>query len=139
MATLMFAVTPVNAQLLRDRILDDVRVSGHCLTISFSFPLRYLTHHPPNAGDELRVRLRPIQVASVDRDALLKRETVVPRRAESLGIEEVLYEGDIVGGPYLTVRFTKTVRYRVSEKRNFRGLVISTGAAEEDDQCGASG
>ena len=59
------------AQPLAGRILDDVAVSGRCLTVTFSFPLQYVRHFPFKSG-------------RVDGDALFGREVARPPGREAL-------------------------------------------------------
>jgi len=117
-----------SASPVRDKVLEDVQViqsDGHILVdVHFSFPLRYLSHFPMQGGEELRIRLRPVRVPSSDVDAVFKREAVTPRYADVAAVDEVVYEGDIDGGPYLTLHFTQTATYEVIPGPDYRSLRI---------------
>ncbi len=41
-----------------------------------------------------------------------------------IALDEVLYEGDIDGGPYLTVRFFSVARYEVIPGADYRSVRI---------------
>ena len=53
-----------------------------------------------------------------------RREAVIPQYADVASVDEVIYEGDIAGGPYLTVRFTQPVRYQVIPGSDYRSMRV---------------
>jgi hypothetical protein len=116
------------AQPVRDRIIDSATIETRAdhvfLEIALSLPFRYLSHIPPDTGRELRIRIRPVQVAVSDRDAVFKREAVVPPDAGVALVDQVVYEGDAPDGPWLTVRFTRAVRYQVIPAGDYRSLSV---------------
>lgn len=119
----------LRAQPVRDRILDEVYVtldSGRpTVHVSLTFPFRYLSHFPQHSGDELRIRLKPVRVPISDQDALFGREGIRPDRADMVGLMEVLYEGDIAGGPYITFFFNGPVAYEVVPGTDYRHLTVT--------------
>jgi hypothetical protein len=126
---LLLAVARIHsAPPVRDKVLDEVNLiqsDGEVVVeVLFSFPLRYRSHFPPDDGEELRVRLQPVRVPASDLDAVPKRESVVPQYADVASVDEVIYEGDIEGGPYLTVRFTRPVRYDVVPGSDYRSVRV---------------
>jgi hypothetical protein len=67
-------------------------------------------------------------VATADSDAVFKRESVVPRYASVVALDEVIYEGDIDTGIQLTLFFTKNVSYEIvpdSDFTHIRVVVLS--------------
>jgi hypothetical protein len=130
----VFAVTAlaagwvILAQPVRDRIIDDAVIeprAGHIfLEVSLTLPFRYLSHIPLDGGRELRVRIQPVQVAGSDRDAVFKREAVMPPDADVAAVDQVIYEGDAPDGPWLTVRFTRAVRFQVIPGADYRRVII---------------
>ena len=93
---------PLQAQPTRDRVLGDVELSEHpeavSINIAFNFPVRYLNHFPAQQGRELRIKLAPIAIGTVDRDALMDRESYTPEMPNLAGLTEVRYEGrDLLG------------------------------------------
>ena len=124
----------------RDRIIDSALldvVDGHViLEVKLSFPFRYQSHFPPETGDELRIRISPVRVSSSDLDAVFQREGLVPPDAGSAAIDEVLYEGDVAGGPRLTIRFTRPVHYRVIPGSDYRSLGIAIQELRQTENTG---
>ena len=94
------------------------------LDVQLTFPFRYLSHFPQETGDELRIRIMPVSVPSSDLNAVFRREGVVPPDADIAAIDEVIYEGDSTNGPWLTVRFTRPVRYQVIPGSDYRSVTI---------------
>jgi hypothetical protein len=131
----IFALVHVAAQPARDRMLEDVRIllserQGAIVEIRFPFRLQYLSHFPADTGDELRIRFRPIQIPDVDRDAVYKREALVPRYGDVVDLDEVAYEGDLDQGVYVTLRFRRTVAYQVTATPDFTGVQIKVTPLE---------
>lgn len=94
------------------------------INVSFNFPVRYLNHFPAKQGRELRIKLLPIAIATVDRDALLHRESYTPEMPNLAGITEVLYEGDTFTGFYLTLYFLGKAQWQVEQGRDYRSLQV---------------
>ena len=126
--TLLFSTALNAAPPVRDKILDDVQLVRNdeqlTLKVAFSMPMRYRSHFPQDRGDELRIQLHPVRIPASDLNAVPRREGVVPLYADSAAIDEVIYEGDIEGGPYLTVRFTRPVSYRIIPGSDYRSINI---------------
>jgi len=127
------------AQPVRDRVLGDIVIEDHAecalVTVGFEFPIRYLRHFPQSAGNELRIQLEPIAVNPQDSSALMKREAVKPSRSEIAPLSEVIYEGDIDGGLYLTLTFAYPVQFKVAQGPDFRSLVVAIPLPETNLPC----
>ncbi|MCO6413319.1 MAG: hypothetical protein J5I92_11280 [Thiogranum sp.] len=125
---LYLAANTQSAPPVRDKVLADVEIiksdGNLVIEVHFSFPLRYRSHFPLDQGDELRIRLEPLLVPPSDLDALFQREAVTPQYTDSVALDQVIYEGDIEGGPYLTVRFTRDARYEVIAGADYRSVRI---------------
>jgi len=130
---------PAGAEPAGDRILDDVRISerGECavIRVSFHFPVRYQRHFPEKSGEELRVKLLPIAINPDDLEALFRRESFRPPGSEIAPLSEVVYEGDISGGPFLTLRFRHPVQFRVGQGDDYRSLRIAVPLPESSSPC----
>jgi len=117
-----------SAPPVRDKVLEEVQVLKNdgqsVIEVQFSFPLRYRSHFPQQSGEELRIRLSPVRIPSSDLNAAFEREGVVPRHAEDVALDEVIYEGDSEGGPYLILNFTRPVSYEVIPGSDFRSMSI---------------
>ena len=125
---LLLAPALLFSQPVRDRILHDVLVTPGedtaRVNILFSDVFRYVTHFPHESSDELRIRLEPVRVSVSDLTAVSQREAVRPPGAADAQLEEVLYEGDIPGGPYLTLFFSGPVNYEVEPGTDFRSIAV---------------
>lgn len=123
----------------RRLIVDEVRIyeSTDCSTVrvSFNFPVRYVKHFPPSEGDELRVQLEPIRTTPAERETLFGRETVFPPENDMVGLTEILYEGDVEGGPFLTLYFSRPVKYSVEPGADFRSVVVTVTGPEASGPC----
>ena len=116
------------SQPVRDRVLDTIDVQhtgdGTVIRIGLTIPVRYIRHYPYESGNELRVKVLPFDVRSDDRDALHRRESLVPPDEDPPELMEVIYEGDIDGGPFLTLLFDHEVHYEVEQGRDSRSVVV---------------
>jgi len=126
----------LHAQPVRDRVLGDLQISveeGYAvIKVGFNFPVRYVRHFPIDSGKELRVKLSPISVGAVDQDALSERESIRPSTGDLPVLLEVAYEGDMPGGPFLTLLFQQEREYLVAQGSDFRSLIIVIGLPGEE-------
>jgi len=71
---------------------------------------------------------------------VLRRESLRPDHYDDrVPLIEAVYEGDVVGGRILTMRFSREVTYRVSQGGDFRSLVVSLPGAESKTDCSPLG
>ena len=129
LAGLLIFSLNVQAQPVRDRILDDVHVmdKNGCIIIqvAFTFPVRYVRHFPFDKGDELQIQIEPINIGPLEQEVLSDRESFTPPHHKKVPLDDVIYEGDIEGGPYLTLLFTREVSYEVGQGQDFRSILVS--------------
>ena len=121
----------VVSEPVRQKILDNLEVQeGEDITtirISLTSPVRYIRHFPSDSGEELRIRIRLFDVSRDNRDALSRREALVPFEAGDLPLDEVVYEDDLdTDGPYLTLFFSQSVDYSVQQGTDSRSIVVFT-------------
>jgi len=118
----------VDSEPVRKKILDTLDVyetdAVTAVHISLTTRVRYDSHFPYDSGKELRIRIRPFGLSADDLDALRKRETLVPFGHVNIPLDEVVYEGDIEGGPYLTLFFNRCVDFWVEQGRDSRSVVV---------------
>ena len=123
------SVSVLHAQPVPDRILDTLDLQGNgqevLVRINLTIPVRYKSHFPGDSGKELRIRLQPVAISPGERDALFARETLVPGHQARLFLNEVIYEGDIEGGQYLTLLFDRVVDFSVEQGRDSRRSCFS--------------
>lgn len=131
LALLVGVLLAVNAiaQPAGGRIISDIVVDEHAdttdLRIVFTFPVRYVSHYPEETGDTLEVKLKEVVISSVDAEFLHERESVRLPKTRLIPLLDISYEGDLPGGPYLTIRFRSPVTYKVSQGSDFRSLLIT--------------
>ncbi len=120
-------------------IIDDVEITDEdgCsrITIMFNFPVQYIQHFPDESGEDLRIQLEPIVTGSQERDALFTHETAYLPTDGVGELQDITYEGDIEGGPYLTLFFRTPVKFSVSQGKNFRSLDVAVSAIGASTPC----
>ena len=129
----------VLAQPTTVRVLQDVRLlEGNDCTyfqIEFNFPVQYINHFPPDAGDELRIEINPIIVNPQDRSALLLREALSPPENGDLGLLSIIYDGQLSSGPVLTLQFRRPLSYSVGQGRDFRSVLVGIPGPDRTTPC----
>jgi hypothetical protein len=118
----------VESEPVRKKILDTLEIhEGEAVTklhISLTTRVRYVRHFPYESGQELRIKITPFDISSDNAEALFGRETLVPYGHENVPLVEVVYEGDMEGGPYLTLFFSRCVEFWVEQGRDSRSIVV---------------
>lgn len=98
---------------------------GNNLEFGFANPVRYLGHFPENSSDVLQVKLRAIGFSEFSENFSLLDQFIAGADGQEKFLEDVRYEGNVPGGPFLVVRFTKSMTYRVTESNGLKGLIVS--------------
>ena len=118
----------VESEPVRKKILDTLEIhEGEAVTklhISLTTRVRYVRHFPYESGQELFIKITPFDISRDNAEAIFGRETLVPYGHEGLPLVEVVYEGDIEGGPYLTLLFSRHVDFWVEQGRDSRSIVV---------------
>lgn len=124
---------------VRKKILDQLDIQAvegaAVIHISLTSPVRYIRHFPYVSGEELRIKILLFDVSSDNRKALSGREALVPFDAGDLPLEEVVYEGDMAGGPYLTLFFGHRVDFSVQQGRDSRSILVYVKNPASDPSC----
>jgi len=119
----------VQAQPAGNRAIEDVEVESlnGCsrVTISFVFPVQFLSQFPEQSGTELRVQFRPLAVGSSNTLAVFSNEPI--RLMDDTSVELTRFE--YVGGrpgtdPYLWLISPDTFYFRAEQGEDFRSLVV---------------
>ena len=138
-AVVLLPGTSMRAQPTGGKIMTDVSLTdtGACSTVRIHFDvrIRYINHFPHGQGNEVRIQLKPLAVGSIDLQALLVREAFSPVD-EATPLANVIYEGDLDGGPYLSLQFNRAVYFTVAQGTDFRSMNVSFGDTEAS--CGAT-
>ena len=129
-----------STRLWAERVILDYLTTAEedgCSTIrvGFNFPVQYIKHFPYNSGDDLRIKLKPIMTDPTDRSALFARESITPPPDSLSELKEVSYEGNVEGGPFLSILFRSPVNFKVSQGKDFRSFVINASGMDDKRPC----
>lgn len=95
------------------------------LDIEFQSPVRYLGHFPEQKGDILQIKFRAIAFdATRDNYSLVEKLNLVDITRKDY-IDDVRYEGNVPGGPFIVIRFTRPVSFIVTEGTGLRSININ--------------
>ena len=112
-----------------DRLVDNFHITsdkdGHNLEFDFANPVRFLGHFPDNDSDIIQVKLRAIGFREFKENYSLLDQFVKPADLQDKSLQDVRYEGDVPGGPFIVVHFSKSMTYKVAESNGLKGLIIS--------------
>ena len=129
----------LQAQTIRDRILGNVQIVAQeecaVIDVGFNYPVRYVRHFVLHPADQARTRLLPILVNPTQSDALFKRESVRLQPDNPATLAEVMYEGNLEGGPFLTLVFKEPVAFRVKGTADHRHLTVAVSRSGRPDSC----
>lgn len=134
-------ITPFqsSAQPVRDRILSKVQLveEPECalVRIVLNFPIRYVSHFPYDSGDELRIRIQPIEVTRGEGLALGGRESLRAPKSDRAAITEISYEGDDIAGPTVTILFRHSVSFKVAPGSDSRSIIVAVAGRKPSDFC----
>jgi len=131
-------IAPAPAQTVGDRVLSRATVSelDSCavIEIKFNYPLRLLSNFPTDSGNQVLVRLQPVDGAT-GMGALLARETFPVPRSVLAGITDIEYYGTGSGGPSLTIYFARPVYFRIGQSPDFQSLLVAVSGSAPDSNC----
>jgi len=110
--------------LVSDIVINRDNKGGH-LDINFSNPVRYLGHYPPDEGDVLQVKLRPVAFGGFAENVSLSDKLPSSAKVLDYNIEDIIYEGKVPGGPFIVIRFSKPMRFEIKEGEGLKSLLVS--------------
>ena len=112
-----------------EQLVNDLHITsdkdGNNLEFDFANPVRYLGHFPDDNSDIIQIKLRAIGFSEFRENISLLDQFVTPADMQEKFLQDVRYEGNVPGGPFLVVRFSKPMSYRVTESNGLKGLIIS--------------
>jgi hypothetical protein len=113
----------------RLRAVRGIQVSsaprGTEIEIRLDLPLRYLTHSPGQEGKFVRIRLSPPEGFGARAELPPGRHLVEWTHADVVPLLDVELDPDAPDGPVLLVRFTRPVRFEVSQGQNLERLQVT--------------
>ena len=98
---------------------------GANIQIDFAGPVRHLGHFPENEGEIVQIKLRAISVHDFDENLSVTKKYLPKGRLKDYNIADIRYEGNVPGGPFLIVKFTKPMSYQVNEGDGLKALLIN--------------
>lgn len=98
---------------------------GNNLEFEFANPVRYLGHFPEDSSDVLQVKLRAIGFTEFTENLSLLDQYVAPADGREKFLQDVRYEGNVPGGPFIVVKFDTPMSFRVSESNGLNGLIVN--------------
>jgi hypothetical protein len=136
----LLAWSPVTtAQRVTGRIMTGAQVFEEegCtfLRVQFSIPIRYTSHFPEGAGDEIRIRVTPFALSNDDQAAVRTREAVRPPYDVDIPVTDISYDGGSLEGPVLLVEFRRPLTYSVGQGSDFRSILIGIPGPERITPC----
>lgn len=112
-----------NRHLVTDIVL--VRAEGEkTLDIKFSAPVRFVGSLPTATGDIVQLRLRPIAIDDFSENVSLLEQYMSQEDGKEIYLKEMHYEGNVPGGPFLVLLFSKPMKFQVKETDALLGLSI---------------
>ena len=130
LAMLSLVATNIHAQPVGNNILTRATAIEYAgckeIEISFSIPLRYLSHYPKHEGKDLRIQLLPLSENEDYKESRSDNESIrVINKDVKTWIEEIIYEKAYSSQrPFLDIRFEKNVYFNVKSGDTFRSVVI---------------
>ena len=128
-ATVAAAAFHANAAAVRDQILSRANYfeSSACavLEIEFNLPARYVAHYPFAHGSELRIELDAFASTADEAGFERKREALEPPKESRDLIAQIVYEGNTVPRPVLTVTFRRDVPFKLAQGSDFRSVIVA--------------
>jgi hypothetical protein len=125
----LLATFESEAAPVRDQILSRARYfeSSSCglLQIEFNLPIRYVSHYPYEEGTELRIELDAVAISPDDAKFERRREALLPPEESGDLLSTIIYEGNAVPRPLLTLTFRKSVRFKVAQGEDFRSIIVA--------------
>lgn len=119
----------------------DVYTGAECepeiAVVQMNIPIRYISHFPRSTGSQVKIRLRPLRVSALDADQLNERESRSPAFRRATLLREATFEGDIQGGPFLSLRFREKARFHIFQGHDYRSIwvVVSPASFAAGSPC----
>jgi tetratricopeptide (TPR) repeat protein len=134
----IFGVMPVMAQPTGDRVLSRASVTENercaLIDVKFNYPLRLITNFPTESGNQVLIRLQPVDGAT-GMGALRVRETLSAPRSALANVRDIEFDGTSAAGLSLTIIFAQPVFFRIGQNPDFQNLVLAVSGRAQDSDC----
>ncbi len=139
-ATLMACAMPsAKAEPVLDRVLSGAQIiSGKAcdkLEISFNLRIAYASHFPVGSGQELRIRLRPLDRARAAAEILTRREALRAPEGRVSRLRAIEFEAGDAAGPVLIVQFDVPVHFQVAQGPQFQSIIVAISGQKPSADC----
>lgn len=97
------------------------------LHLDFSAPVRLVGSYPESTGDIVQIKLAVIAFGKFDNNLSLLEKFVGIEEGKEIHMTHMRYEGNVPGGPFLVMRFDRSVHWKVGEGEGLLGMNIEIG------------
>jgi hypothetical protein len=119
-----------------DRVLSEATIfdGDKCAVvgIGLNLPVQLVSSFPTGHGDELRIRVSPIEGGV---SMIGVRESLRPPKSDLAGIAKIEFEGDRPEGPTLTITFERPVYFQLGQGADFRSFVLAISGDQPNPEC----
>ena len=98
------------------------------LHLDFSAPARLVGSYPESSGEILQIKLRVIAIDDFKENLSLLEKFVGVAEGKELHITHMRYEGNVPGGPFIIMKFSKPVKWDIAEGDGLIGMDIAIKA-----------
>lgn len=134
-ASLIPLAMPAFAQGVQGHLVSTelLRHDSDCsvLALVFQQPVQYTSHFPLENGNQLSVRLHPLQ----NGDIFLGHQTVAVPDDATGDITGIEYDGSTAGGPTLNITFARPVYFQLAPSADFMRLILSVSDQAHRGSC----
>ena len=95
----------------------------------FGDKVDYVKHFPSSRGKITQIQIK-LKGDKFDAKSQKRRETIAPDENAPAVVRDVIYEGNVRGGPYLVFRFSSVVRFVLKKEKNSSFLTVSIDRKE---------
>jgi len=117
----------VGAAFAAPAVLDRIEVeTGSDVTtirVFLNVPLQYRSHTPAGAGDHVRIQMRPISTANLEK--LVGRQSLGWKATGEVPLSAAEYEGAAAASTSITLRFTRPVVFSVEAGIDPRVVMVT--------------
>lgn len=118
-----------------NRVLSEATIqeSDRCsvVGVSLNIPVRLVSVFPTGVGDEVRIRVAPIEGGA----AVGQRESLTPPASDQASISRIEFEGDRPEGPTLVITFTRPVHFQFAQGADFRSFILAVSGDQANPDC----
>ena len=110
------------------QLIDDVVLvreeSSKALQIDFSAPTRIVGSLPESSGDIVQIKLSVIAFGQFGENLSLLEKFVGFEEGKELYLTDMYYEGNVSGGPFIVMKFSRPVKWELIEGDGLLGMSI---------------